>query len=170
MINNFLSSLTTSQLFMASLWWLLIRGIITLCCVLSLFTKESFQSFLLLLLCWTSWTWFLILLRNWDSDRHRSLFINVLFSRFNWRILFFTCWRNLLLGLFNFRILINIFFRFIIINTWKSDFLLIINWFRGIYYWWNWSFINSRSICFFFRLFLLFFMLWMILKFIILIH
>lgn len=169
MINNFLSSLTTSQLFMASLWWLLIRGIITLCCVLSLFTKESFQSFLLLL-CWTSWTWFLILLRNWDSDRHRSLFINVLFSRFNWRILFFTCWRNLLLGLFNFRILINIFFRFIIINTWKSDFLLIINWFRGIYYWWNWSFINSRSICFFFRLFLLFFMLWMILKFIILIH
>lgn len=169
MINNFLSSLTTSQLFMASLWWLLIRGIITLCCVLSLFTKESFQSFLLLL-CWTSWTWFLILLRNWDSDRHRSLFINVLFSRFNWRILFFTCWRNLLLWLFNFGILINIFFRFIIINTWKSDFLLIINWFRGIYYWWNWSFINSRSICFFFRLFLLFFMLWMILKFIILIH
>jgi len=125
MIYNFLRSLTTSQLFMPTCWWLFIWRIITPCCVLSLFTKKSFQSFLFLLR-WTSWTWFLILLVNWNSDRQWSLFINILFSRFNRRILFFTRRRDLLLWLFNLRVLIDWFIWFIVINAWKSYFLLII--------------------------------------------
>lgn len=169
MVNNFFSSLTTTQFSASCVWWLFIWRIVTSSRFILLLFEKSSKTLFVFLFPFITRIWLVFTRINTRWNRKGSLFIKILFSCFNWRVLLLWTWRNSFLFIFFWTLMSYVIWS-IIFNSWKSDFFFIVYWLWLLNLCWflfSWSWL--RSISFFFWFFLFFF-IWFIFKFIILVN